>query len=71
VNQKRLAAVLRIRNLQERSARGELARTRREHQYAVAVERRTWEMIDDLAAPMSRGVNVARPPAIAASIARR
>ena len=57
MNQKRLAAVLRIRNLQERSARGELARTRREHQYAVAVERRTWEMIDDLAAPMSRGVN--------------
>jgi flagellar export protein FliJ len=57
VNQKRLAAVLRIRTLQERSARGELARTRRDHQYAVAVERRTWEMIDELAAPTARGVN--------------
>jgi flagellar export protein FliJ len=57
VNQKRLAAVLRIRTLQERSARGELARSRRDHQYAVAVERRTWEMIDELAAPTARGVN--------------
>ena len=54
---RRLAAVLRIRTLQERSARGELARTRRDHQHAVAVERRTWEMIDELAAPVARGVN--------------
>jgi flagellar export protein FliJ len=57
MNQKRLAAVLRIRTLQERSARGELARTRRDHQYAVAVERRTWELIDELAAPVARGLN--------------
>lgn len=56
MNQKRLAAVLRIRSLQERSARGELARTRRDHLTAAAVERHTWELIDELAAPVARGV---------------
>ena len=45
MNRKRLAAVLRIRELQERGARGELARTRRDHETSVATELRMWEHI--------------------------
>jgi flagellar export protein FliJ len=45
MNRKRLAAVLRIRELQERGARGELARTRRDHETSVATEQRMWEHI--------------------------
>lgn len=51
MNQKRLAAVLRIRTLQERGARGELARSRRDHHVARTVEERTWSQIDELAPP--------------------
>ena len=45
MNRKRLAAVLRIRELQERGARGELARTRRDHETSVTTEQRMWEHI--------------------------
>ncbi len=55
MNQKRLAAVLRIRTLQERGARGELARTRRDHHRARTVEERTWSQLDELAPPVVRG----------------
>lgn len=53
-----MKAVLRIRTIQERIARGEVARTRRDHQYAVAVEERVWTLIDDLAPPRARGLSV-------------
>ena len=56
MNQKRLAAVLRIRTLQERGARGELARTRRDHHRARSVEEHTWSQLDELAPPVSRGI---------------
>lgn len=58
MNQKRLAAVLRIRTLQERGARGELARTRRDHHRARAVEEHTWLLLDELAPPVTRGTSV-------------
>jgi hypothetical protein len=43
---KRLAAVLRIRQIQERGARGELAVQRRRHRLAEIAERRTWTDLD-------------------------
>ena len=46
MNRKRLEALLRVRSLQERGARGELARRRRVHQHAVDAERHTWERLD-------------------------
>lgn len=42
----RMAAVLRIRKLQERRARGELAMRRVDHRTAEHAERRTWELLD-------------------------
>lgn len=42
----RMSSVLRIRKLQERRARGELAMSRRDHRAAEAAERRTWTMLD-------------------------
>jgi len=42
----RMSSVLRIRKLQERRARGELAMTRRDHRAAESAERRTWTMLD-------------------------
>lgn len=46
MNRRRLAAVLRVRELQERGARGELARNHQRHHRAVAVERHTWAQLD-------------------------
>ena len=46
MNRKRLEQVLRIREIQERGARGELARTTLRHRRARAVERRTWVQLD-------------------------
>jgi hypothetical protein len=45
VNRKRLQAVLRVRTLQERGARGELARRTQAHHRAQAAEERTWELL--------------------------
>ncbi len=42
----RMSSVLRIRKLQERRARGELAMSRRDHRTAEAAERRTWTLLD-------------------------
>lgn len=50
MNRKRLEAVLRIRVLQERSARGEMARSNQRHRRAQAHETRTWERLDAWAA---------------------
>lgn len=47
---KRLAAVLRVRQIQERSARGQLAVRRRELRLAEIAERRTWTDLDERAA---------------------
>jgi len=47
---KRLAAVLRIRQIQERSARGKLAVERRRHRLAEDAEEQTWTQLDDRAA---------------------
>ncbi len=47
MNGKRLAAVLRIRHLQESRARGELALSHRRHRSAEIEERRTWASIDE------------------------
>lgn len=44
---KRLAAVLRIRQIQERGARGELANERRRHRLAAAAEQATWRALDE------------------------
>lgn len=41
MNRKRLQAVLRVRTLQERGARGELARRTQAHHRAQAAEERT------------------------------
>lgn len=41
-----MAAVLRIRKLQERRARGDLAMRRMDHRTAEHAERRTWELLD-------------------------
>lgn len=45
MNRKRLQAVLRVRTLQERGARGELARRTQAHHRAQAAEERTWELL--------------------------
>jgi hypothetical protein len=45
VNRKRLQAVLRVRTLQERGARGELARRTQAHHQAQAAEAHTWELL--------------------------
>jgi hypothetical protein len=42
----RLGSVLRIRKLQERQARGELAVARMGHRSALIAEQRTWAMLD-------------------------
>jgi flagellar export protein FliJ len=46
VNGRRLAAVLRVRELQERGARGELARTNEQLRRAADAERQTWASLD-------------------------
>ncbi|MFN8024294.1 MAG: flagellar FliJ family protein [Acidimicrobiales bacterium] len=50
MNRKRLQAVLRVRTLQERGARGELARRTQAHQRAQAAEERTWELLQGVQA---------------------
>ena len=47
MNRDRLASVMRIRQIQERSARGTLAVTRQELRAASAAERRTWDTLDE------------------------
>jgi flagellar export protein FliJ len=59
VNRKQLAAVLRIRELQERGARGELARARQNHQRAMATEMRTWTLIDEAGSGTPSGITAA------------
>lgn len=49
MNRARLQAVLRVRSLQERGARGELARRSQEHQRAAEAEERTWQLLQQLA----------------------
>lgn len=49
MNRSRLDAVLRIRQIQERSARGQVATTRDAHRNAAAAEARTWRMLDERA----------------------
>lgn len=46
MNGRRLAAVLRVRELQERGARGELARTNEQLRHAADAERNTWAALD-------------------------
>jgi flagellar export protein FliJ len=46
VNRERLAAVLRVREIQERGARGELARSNRRLRATEEAERRTWADLD-------------------------
>ncbi|MCU1361977.1 MAG: hypothetical protein JWN99_3266 [Ilumatobacteraceae bacterium] len=46
MNGRRLAAVLRVRALQERGARGELARTNEQLRVATAAEKHTWVSLD-------------------------
>jgi flagellar export protein FliJ len=46
MNGQRLAAVLRVRELQERGARGELARNNEQLRRAASAERRTWTSLD-------------------------
>lgn len=48
MNRKRLQAVLRVRSLQERGARGELARRSQAHQQACAAEEHTWQQLEQL-----------------------
>ncbi len=55
MNRTRLNAVLRIRQIQERSARGHVAMSRNVHRQAVAAEARTWQMLDDRAAAAAVG----------------
>lgn len=55
---KRLAAVLRVRQIQERSARGQLAVRRRELRLAEIAEHRTWTDLDERAGD-AVGVGVA------------
>jgi flagellar export protein FliJ len=47
MNSKRLTSVLRIRQIQERSARGELAACRRANRLAAQAEHRTWRLLDE------------------------
>jgi len=47
MNGHRLGSVLRIRHLQERAARGELAASRNVHRLAETAERTTWETLDE------------------------
>jgi len=47
----RLSSVLRIRTIQERSARGELAMQRIHHRQAETAEWTTWTMLDGRAMP--------------------
>jgi len=47
---KRLAAVLRVRQIQERGARGALAVQRRRHRLAQFAERSTWTSLDERSA---------------------
>jgi flagellar export protein FliJ len=49
VNRARLQAVLRVRSLQERAARGELARRSQEHRRAAEAEEHTWQLLQQLA----------------------
>lgn len=46
MNGRRLATVLRVRELQERGARGELARTNEQLRHAADAERSTWTALD-------------------------
>ena len=55
MNGKRLASVLRVRHLQERSARGALAASRHVHRTAESAERDTWESLDAYVATPRRG----------------
>lgn len=48
MNPKRLAAVLRVRELQERGARGEMARRSQAHRIALAAEEHTWAQLHQL-----------------------
>jgi flagellar export protein FliJ len=49
MNGDRLASVLRIRQLQEKTARGELARSRFVERSAESAERATWRALDERA----------------------
>lgn len=50
MNRKRLQAVLRVRSLQERGARGELARRSQAHQQASIAEAHTWQRLEEYTA---------------------
>jgi flagellar biosynthesis chaperone FliJ len=63
MNRRRMASVLRVRQIQERSARGELAMTRRRLRSAEEAEQTTWRLLDERVA----SVHLARPvPAVLA-----
>jgi hypothetical protein len=64
MNRKRLQEVLRVRSLQERGARGELARRTQRHREAVTAERRTWERLDDEPSQLSTDTSLAAMRAI-------
>jgi Flagellar FliJ protein len=49
MNRQRLKAVRRVREIQERGARGEVAREGLRHRNAVAAEQHTWEQLDAFA----------------------
>ncbi len=49
MKRERLQAVLRVRSLQERGARGELARRSTAHHQAVSAEQHTWERLERVA----------------------
>lgn len=59
MNSDRLNSVLRIRRIQERSARGEVASRRNDHRVAESAERRTWRLLDErMTAVSTRSVQV-------------
>ncbi len=69
MNRKRLEQVLRIREIQERGARGELARTSMRHRRARAVERHTWVQLDawPVDAPSLDGLELVRDAGLLAA----
>jgi flagellar biosynthesis chaperone FliJ len=59
VNRSRLADVLRIRRLQERTARGELAVSNQRHHAAIVAEATIWTSLDQRGEVMARSGSLA------------
>jgi hypothetical protein len=63
MNRNRMASVLRIRQIQERSARGAVATARRRERDAIEAERTTWRLLDE------RSTLAVRAPGRSAAVA--